>query len=64
MHVMSWVKSDSAVQVTSPAMAVPVYRRNRYEGNTANHLASLLLVRGTGCRWPKQPGRSGAGGPV
>ena len=25
-------------------MAVPVYRRNRYEGNTTNHLASPLLA--------------------
>jgi hypothetical protein len=33
-----------AVQVASPAMAVPVYRRNRYEGNTTNHLASPLLA--------------------
>ena len=28
----------------SPAMAVPVYRRNRYEGNTTNHIASPLLA--------------------
>lgn len=27
-----------------PAVAVPVYRRNRYEGNTTNHLASPLLA--------------------
>lgn len=27
-----------------PAVAVPVYRRNRYEGNTTSHLASPLLA--------------------
>jgi glucosylglycerate synthase len=32
-----------AVRGSEPAMAVPVYRRNRYEGNTTNHLASPLL---------------------
>lgn len=34
----------SAVDCAGPAMAVPVYRRNRYEGNTTNHLASPLLA--------------------
>jgi glycosyltransferase involved in cell wall biosynthesis len=42
-----WVASLlSAVDCADPAMAmaVPVYRRNRYEGNTTNHLASPLLA--------------------
>jgi glucosylglycerate synthase len=33
-----------AVERDSPAVAVPLYRRNRYEGNTTNHLASPLLA--------------------
>jgi glucosylglycerate synthase len=33
----------SAVDCADPAIAVPVYRRNRYEGNTTNHLASPLV---------------------
>jgi hypothetical protein len=33
-----------AVDGETPAMAVPVYRRNRYEGNTTNHIASPLLA--------------------
>ena len=33
-----------AVNCDTPAMAVPVYRRNRYEGNTTNHLVSPLLA--------------------
>ena len=33
-----------AVDCDGPAVAVPVYRRNRYEGNTTNHLASPLLA--------------------
>lgn len=33
-----------AVEGNAPAMAVPVYRRNRYEGNTTNHIASPLLA--------------------
>ena len=33
-----------AVDCAAPAIAVPVYRRNRYEGNTTNHLASPLLA--------------------
>jgi len=53
-----------AVLVASSPIAVLVYRRNRYEGNTTSHLPSPLLVRGTGCRWPKRPGRSAAGRPV
>jgi glucosylglycerate synthase len=38
----------SAVDCAGPAMAVPVYRRNRYEGNTTNHLASPLLAAALG----------------
>jgi len=43
-----------AVDCADPAMAVPVYRRNRYEGNTTNHLASPLLaaVLGTDVQQP------------
>jgi hypothetical protein len=37
-----------AVAGAGPAMAVPVYRRNRYEGNTTNHLASPLLAGALG----------------
>lgn len=33
-----------AVGGVSPAVAVPVYRRNRYEGNTTNHIVSPLLA--------------------
>ncbi|HUY45678.1 MAG TPA: hypothetical protein VMV92_08130 [Streptosporangiaceae bacterium] len=33
-----------AVDGDAPAMAVPVYRRNRYEGNTTSHLVSPLLA--------------------
>jgi hypothetical protein len=33
-----------AVDCDGPAVAVPVYRRNRYEGNTTSHLASPLLA--------------------
>jgi glucosylglycerate synthase len=34
----------AAVDADGAAVAVPVYRRNRYEGNTTNHLASPLLA--------------------
>lgn len=33
----------SAVGAAQPAMATPVYRRNRFEGNTTNHIASPLM---------------------
>jgi hypothetical protein len=38
------VQMLDAVAGDGPAMAVPVYRRNRYEGNTTNHIASPLLA--------------------
>lgn len=34
----------SAVDGLEPAMAVPVYRRNRYEGNTTSHIANPLIA--------------------
>src|SRR5216683_2227125 len=40
-----WVEAMlAAVDGKTPAMAVPVYRRNRYEGNTTSHIASPLLA--------------------
>jgi len=33
-----------AVDGVEPAMAVPVYRRNRYEGNTTSHIANPLIA--------------------
>lgn len=33
-----------AVDTSAAAMAVPIYRRNRYEGNTTNHIVSPLLA--------------------
>jgi hypothetical protein len=33
-----------AVDSAEPTLAVPTYRRNRYEANTTNHLASPLLA--------------------
>jgi hypothetical protein len=39
-----------AVDAEAPAMAVPVYRRNRYEGNTTNHIASPLVAAVLGVR--------------
>jgi len=38
------VRMLDAVVGDRPAMAVPVYRRNRYEGNTTNHIVSPLLA--------------------
>jgi len=32
-----------AVDIEAPAMAAPIYRRNRIEGNTTNHIASPLI---------------------
>jgi len=41
----SWVSRFLAsVDTPEPAMAVPIYSRNRYEGNTTNHVASPLLA--------------------
>jgi glucosylglycerate synthase len=41
----AWVGAlADAVDGAEPAMAVPVYRRNRYEANSTNHLASPLLA--------------------
>jgi hypothetical protein len=46
-----WVEAMlQAVDAKTPTMAVPVYRRNRYEGNTTNHLASPLLAAVLGVR--------------
>lgn len=44
----------AAVDCDDPVVAVPVYRRNRYEGNTTSHLASPLLaaVLGTDVQQP------------
>ena len=40
-----WVERlAAAVDRAEPCMAVPVYRRNRFEGNTTNHLAAPLLA--------------------
>lgn len=40
----SWVAHlGNAVDGDRPAFAVPLYRRNRFEANTTNHLASPLL---------------------
>lgn len=41
----AWVGAlAAAVDGTEPTMAVPVYRRNRYEANSTNHLACPLLA--------------------
>lgn len=41
----NWVSQFLAgVDGPEPAMAVPIYSRNRYEGNTTNHIASPLLA--------------------
>jgi hypothetical protein len=46
-----WIQAMlDAVDAGTPAMAVPVYRRNRYEGNTTNHIASPLLAAVLGTR--------------
>lgn len=40
-----WIPAlADAVDGDEPALAVPVYRRNRYEANTTNHLAGPLLA--------------------
>ncbi|WP_309112270.1 family 2 glycosyl transferase [Saccharothrix sp.] len=40
-----WVgRLADAVDGDEPALAVPTYRRNRFEANTTNHLASPLLA--------------------
>lgn len=39
-----WVGSMlEAVDQVEPAMATPVYRRNRFEGNTTNHITAPLM---------------------
>jgi hypothetical protein len=41
----AWIdRLASAVDCAEPTLAVPTYRRNRYEANTTNHLASPLLA--------------------
>jgi hypothetical protein len=51
----SWVGTlHSAVLDERPAMAVPVYRRNRFEGNTTNHLISPMMGAVLGV-WVQQP---------
>ncbi len=39
-----------AVDTDEPALATPVYRRNRFEGNTTNHLISPLIGATLGAR--------------
>ncbi|WP_158851894.1 glycosyltransferase family 2 protein [Saccharothrix deserti] len=40
-----WISAlADAVDCAEPALAVPAYRRNRFEANTTNHLASPLLA--------------------
>jgi glucosylglycerate synthase len=40
-----WIPAlAGAVDCAEPALAVPAYRRNRFEANTTNHLASPLLA--------------------
>ncbi|MGM1060191.1 family 2 glycosyl transferase [Saccharothrix sp. Mg75] len=40
-----WIPSlADAVEGDDPVLAVPAYRRNRFEANTTNHLASPLLA--------------------
>jgi glycosyltransferase involved in cell wall biosynthesis len=40
-----WIgRLAAAVDGTEPTIAVPTYRRNRFEANTTNHLASPLLA--------------------
>jgi hypothetical protein len=46
-----WIgRLAEAVDGPGPAIAVPVYRRDRYEANTTNHLASPLLAGVFGAR--------------
>ncbi|TCO60876.1 glycosyltransferase [Actinocrispum wychmicini] len=41
----AWIaRLGSAVDGDTPTLAVPTYRRNRYEANTTNHLASPLVA--------------------
>ncbi|WP_433262229.1 family 2 glycosyl transferase [Actinosynnema sp. CS-041913] len=41
----AWIgRLADAVAGAEPVLAVPAYRRNRYEANTTNHLASPLLA--------------------
>ncbi|MEV4314845.1 glycosyltransferase [Actinocrispum sp. NPDC049592] len=40
-----WIRRlAAAVDSPAPVLAVPTYRRNRYEANTTNHLASPLVA--------------------
>jgi hypothetical protein len=51
----AWIGRLSAALATDvPTLAVPTYRRNRYEANTTNHLASPLVaaVFGTSLQQP------------
>lgn len=51
----SWVGLLLAVvRGTEPAIAVPLYRRNRFEGNTTNHLISPMMGSVLGV-WVQQP---------
>lgn len=50
-----WIRAMlDAVTYEEPVMATPIYRRNRFEGNTTNHLVSPLLA-GTLATWVQQP---------
>jgi glucosylglycerate synthase len=41
----AWIgRLSAAVDSGTPTLAVPTYRRNRYEANTTNHLASPLVA--------------------
>jgi hypothetical protein len=46
-----WIQRlGTAVTTDVPTLAVPTYRRNRYEANTTNHLASPLVAGVFGAR--------------
>jgi glucosylglycerate synthase len=45
---------SAAVDLPEPVMALPVYRRNRYEANSTNHLVRPLLAAAFGSH-PTQP---------
>jgi hypothetical protein len=47
----AWIaRLAAAVDSAEPTLAVPTYRRNRYEANTTNHLASPLVAGLFGAR--------------
>lgn len=47
----TWIERlATAVEGEVPTLAVPTYRRNRYEANTTNHLASPLVAGVFGAR--------------